>query len=101
MYLWHSLEEIEAESTAGEPCRITAEQRMRVRLAATSGIHQAKEVADIVWRGAGSTALLESGKFERRFRDIHAVTQQVQARQVHFETVGQFILGLNPDPPSH
>jgi hypothetical protein len=25
------------------------------------------------------------------------VTQQLQGRQAHFETVGQFLLGLDPD----
>jgi len=28
---------------------------------------------------------------------MHAVTQQIQGRQAHFETVGQFLLGLEPD----
>jgi hypothetical protein len=46
---------------------------------------------------AGGTAIFTSGPFDRRFRDIHAVTQQVQGRQAHFETVGQFLLGLEPD----
>ena len=35
--------------------------------------------------------------FDRGFRDIHAVTQQLQGRQAHFETVGQFMLGIEPD----
>ena len=26
-----------------------------------------------------------------------AVTQQLQGRQLHFETVGQYLLGLEPD----
>src|SRR5438105_10019960 len=30
-------------------------------------------------------------------RDIHTVSQQVQGRQVHFETVGQYLLALTPD----
>src|SRR5207248_5433322 len=30
-------------------------------------------------------------------RDIHTVSQQVQGRQEHFETVGQYLLGLTPD----
>ena len=38
-----------------------------------------------------------SRAFERRFRDLRAVTQQLQGRQAHFETVGQFLLGLEPD----
>jgi hypothetical protein len=28
---------------------------------------------------------------------MHAVSQQVQARQDHYETVGRFLLGLDTD----
>jgi len=28
---------------------------------------------------------------------MHAVTQPLQGRQAHFETVGQFVLDLSPD----
>ena len=54
-------------------------------------------MADIAYQAAGSSAIFTAGAFERRFRDIHAVTQQLQGRQAHFETVGQFLLGLDPD----
>ena len=74
---------------------------MRIRLAATHGIHQAKEVADIAYRAAGATAIFENEKFERRFRDIHAVTQQIQARQSQYETVGQYLLGVTDNPANY
>ena len=45
----------------------------------------------------GSTAIFESNPFERRFRDIHTVTQQQQGRKAHLQTVGAFLLGLPPD----
>jgi hypothetical protein len=45
----------------------------------------------------GSTAIFEAKPFERRFRDIHTVTQQLQGRQSHYESVGQVLLGLEPD----
>jgi hypothetical protein len=35
---------------------------------------------------------------EQRMRDLHAVAQQVQGRDDHFENVGRFLLGLDPDP---
>lgn len=101
MYLWRTLEEIEAESLAGGQGPLTADQRMRIRLAATNGIHQAKEAADIAYRAAGSTAIFENDAFERRFRDIHAVTQQIQARHTQLETVGQYLLGLNDNPGNY
>ena len=31
--------------------------------------------------------------FEQRFRDIHAVSQQVQGRRTNMQTVGQHLLG--------
>jgi alkylation response protein AidB-like acyl-CoA dehydrogenase len=78
---------------------ITLEHRMLIRLAATWAIHQARDVADTVYAAAGSTAIFQSQPFERRFRDMHAVTQQVQGRAAHFETAGQYLLGLDADNP--
>ena len=54
-------------------------------------------VVDIAYHAAGSTAIFEENPFERRFRDIHTVSQQLQGRQEHFENVGQYLLGLDPD----
>ena len=71
--------------------------RAQLRLATTYAIDQATEVAERVYRLAGATAIFESGVFERRFRDAHAVSQQVQGRHTNFETVGRFMLGLDVD----
>lgn len=90
--LHQALAEAEARPT------LDLEDRVSIRLAATFAIHQAKAVADFAYAEAGATAIFESGPFERRFRDIHAVTQQVQARKNHFETVGQHLMGLAPNP---
>jgi alkylation response protein AidB-like acyl-CoA dehydrogenase len=94
-WLYRSLEEItrEVERTG----HITLEQRMVIRLASTFAIHQSMRVVDMAYHAAGSTAIFEENPFERRFRDIHTVSQQVQGRQEHFETVGQHLLGLDPD----
>jgi alkylation response protein AidB-like acyl-CoA dehydrogenase len=78
---------------AGE---LNTDQRMRIRQAATYAIHQAKEVVDVAYHEAGATAIFDANPFERRFRDINTVTQQVQGRRSHFETVGQYLLGSEP-----
>jgi hypothetical protein len=44
-------------------------------------------------------AIFSTRPFERRFRDIHSVTQQIQGHPEHFETVGQVLLGRQPDRP--
>jgi len=41
---------------------------------------------------AGATAVFRSQPFERRFRDMHAIAQQIQARDSHYEDVGKGIL---------
>jgi len=77
--------------------RFSLDQRMGIRLAATHAIQEAVAVADIAYHAAGTTAIFDRNPFERRFRDIHALAQQVQARRSHFETVGQHLLGLETD----
>jgi indole-3-acetate monooxygenase len=77
--------------------RLGLDQRMAIRLAATHTIQEAVQVADSAYHAAGASAIFDNNPFERRFRDIHAVAQQVQARRAHFETVGRYLLGLDPD----
>ena len=69
------------------------ESRMRIRLATTYGIHEAKHAADVAYDLSGATAVYRSNGIERRFRDIHTVTQQMQGRKDHLQTVGGFMLG--------
>jgi alkylation response protein AidB-like acyl-CoA dehydrogenase len=72
-------------------------QRAMLKLAGTYATHQAKDVVDCAYHAAGATAIFESNPFERRFRDVHAVIQQVQGQYANFEMVGQVLLGL-PSP---
>ena len=94
-FLLRSIEEITTEvERAGH---ITLDQRMTIRLASTFAIHQSLQVVDTAYHAAGSTAIFEENPFERRFRDVHTVSQQLQGRQEHFETVGQHLLGLESE----
>ncbi|MGH7069974.1 MAG: acyl-CoA dehydrogenase family protein [Acetobacteraceae bacterium] len=77
--------------------RLTLEERTAIRLAATYVIHEATAVANFAYHWAGATAIFETSPFERRFRDIHAVAQQMQGRASHFETAGRLLLGLEAD----
>jgi len=54
-------------------------------------------VVDTCYGLAGSQAIFEDRPFERRFRDVHAVTQQLQGRKAHYELVGRYVLGLEPE----
>jgi alkylation response protein AidB-like acyl-CoA dehydrogenase len=71
---------------------LSEEHRAAIRLASTWTIHQAASVVDAAYHMAGATAVFKANRFERRFRDMHAIAQQIQARDTHYEDVGKNIL---------
>jgi alkylation response protein AidB-like acyl-CoA dehydrogenase len=73
---------------------ISLPQRAMLKLAGTYAIHASKDVVDTAYHAAGATAIFDVNAFERRFRDMHTLIQQVQAQFANFETVGQVLLGL-------
>jgi alkylation response protein AidB-like acyl-CoA dehydrogenase len=73
------------------------DHRIIIRMASTNAIHKAREAVDFAYNAAGATAIFESHPLERRFRDIHTVTQQLQGRLSHFETVGAWMMGADAD----
>jgi alkylation response protein AidB-like acyl-CoA dehydrogenase len=79
--------------------QLSEDHRIALRLASTWTIHQAASVVDAAYHMAGATAVFSANKFERRFRDMHAIAQQVQARDTHYEDVGKTILATDPPAP--
>jgi alkylation response protein AidB-like acyl-CoA dehydrogenase len=94
-FLIMSLQEI--WNTVAETGEVTLDHNATIRLASTWAIKQAREVVDELYHAAGATAIFNAQPFERRFRDIHTIAQQMQGAQRHFETVGEILLGLEPD----
>ena len=94
-FVLQSMADIWKHLTAG--ASITVAQRITVRMAATHAIHKAREAVDFAYNAAGATAIFENHPLERRFRDIHTVTQQLQGRLSHFETVGAWMMGADAD----
>jgi len=93
-------------TTAGEVWRdlargdaLTEQHRIALRIAATWTIHQSASVVDTAYHMAGATAVFSANKFERRFRDMHAIAQQIQARDTHYEDAGKAILFAHLDTP--
>ena len=68
-----------------------------IRLASTWAIQQSREIVNTLYHAAGSMAVFEEQPFEQRLRDIHTVAQQSQGRQLHYETVGQILFGMEPE----
>jgi alkylation response protein AidB-like acyl-CoA dehydrogenase len=76
---------------------MTERHAAMMRLASTWAIQQSREAVNTMFHCAGSVAVFEEQPFERRLRDIHTVSQQSQGRQLHYESVGQIMLGLPPE----
>ena len=72
-------------------------ERARVRLGCSQAIHCALEVADAVYKAAGTSAIFLGTPFERRFRDIHTLSQQIQSRDAHFQDVGRVMFNGDPE----
>jgi alkylation response protein AidB-like acyl-CoA dehydrogenase len=87
--------EIWKKVSAGD--KLSVDHRITIRMASTNAIHRSREAVDFAYNAAGATAIFENHPLERRFRDIHTVTQQLQGRLSHFETVGAWILGADAD----
>ncbi|MBV8738967.1 MAG: acyl-CoA dehydrogenase family protein [Alphaproteobacteria bacterium] len=82
---------------AEETAPIDVPDRACARLAGSHAITNAAAVADWTYKAAGVDAIFPGSPFERRFRDMHTVTQQIQSRDAHYESVGQVLLGQPPE----
>lgn len=96
-YLYTTAGEVWRDLARGEP--LTEQHRIALRIAATWTIHQSAAVVDTAYHMAGATAVFAANKFERRFRDMHAIAQQIQARDTHYEDAGKAILASNLGTP--
>ena len=86
-----------AQKTAAQKNRaLTTEERINLRLAATHTIRMAAQVVDLAYNLCGSDAIFETNPIQRQFQDIHVITQHAQGRLTHYETAGQYFLGLEP-----
>jgi indole-3-acetate monooxygenase len=89
-YIYSTAAEVWRDLEAAGP--MTEAHRISMRIAATWTIHQSTSVVDTVYHMAGATAVFAANPFERRFRDMHTIAQQIQARDTHYEDAGRAIL---------
>jgi len=84
-----------------EPIRATGmttlAQRATLRTATTFALRKSAEVVDTTYNLAGATAAFESHPLQRYFQDAHVITQHVQSRMSHYQLIGSYYLGLDPD----
>ena len=94
-YLYATAAEVWRDLVRGDA--FTETHRCALRLASTFTIHQSRSVVETAYHMAGATAVFRANPFERRFRDMHTIAQQIQGRDSHYEDVGKVILSVSLD----
>jgi len=93
-FLHEMIEEHWEVAKSGEPFPLPL--RAQLRTSITWAMNQARDVANYAYHASGTNGIFEANAFERRFRDMHTVSQQGQGHKSNFEAAGQAFLGMTP-----
>jgi alkylation response protein AidB-like acyl-CoA dehydrogenase len=94
-FLMQAVDELWSELESNPPA--TMERRAVLRVASTHAIRLAAQIVENIYSASGATAVFEGSLIQRHFQDIHVITQHLQGRLSHYETVGQYWLGVPID----
>lgn len=83
----------DAEATLARGDRLSTRQHTLIRLGMIHVTWAAHEVAQFVYRSAGTFAL-RAGRIQQLFRDMHAGTQHVVASPPVYQAIGRELAGL-------
>lgn len=86
------------ERATTTPERLTLGDLAMLRLSYVTAADNAAQATELVRRCAGSSAVYESDRIERCWRDAHVVPAHVMVSPRGFERVGRVLLGLEPLP---
>jgi alkylation response protein AidB-like acyl-CoA dehydrogenase len=87
--------EASATALAGDP--FTPEHRARIRGSGVWAADTAAAVVDMAYRAGGGSSLYRSSPLQRRFRDVHALTQHFLVKLDSLTTVGAVMAGQDVD----
>lgn len=73
--------------------------KAKLQLGATNAVMGSAQSVDYVHDIVGASGIREEYGFEKHFRDIHCITQHGFINTAKLESVGQIMLGLEPEWP--
>ena len=91
---YESMRKAYAIAERGEP--LTREAKLACQLAACHGADACAEAVRLVHEVAG-TSSIRKGPLERRFRDVHTLTQHASKSAARYASVGQVLFGVPTD----
>jgi indole-3-acetate monooxygenase len=93
--LYAEAAEVWATALARDP--VTPEHRARIRASGVWAADSAAAVVDMAYRAGGGSSLYRSSPLQRRFRDVHALTQHFLVKLDSLTTVGAVMAGQEVD----
>jgi alkylation response protein AidB-like acyl-CoA dehydrogenase len=96
-FFFNAFEEAWQEAVADRP--ITLASKGRMQLAMTHAVLECAKAVSLIHEIAGASGIREEYSFERYFRDIHVITQHGFLSASKLESIGQILLGLDPEWP--
>jgi indole-3-acetate monooxygenase len=86
-----------AWGTAVAGAAFTPEHRARIRSAITWAATTAASVVDMAYHAGGGSSIYAASPLQRRFRDVHAITQHFLVKLDTFTTAGAVLAGAEAD----
>jgi alkylation response protein AidB-like acyl-CoA dehydrogenase len=80
---------------AAQKGRVPVALRRDLRLATTHAVNESVAVVDAMYTLAGGSAIYQSSRLQRLFRDIHVATQHIMVAPATLETAGRLFLGVD------
>ena len=77
--------------------QLSEQQRFRLRIAATHTIRRSRDITDRLYNLCSTDSIYRSNDIQRRFQDIHVISQHLQGRSENYQTVAQYLMGLPYD----
>ena len=68
------------------------EELAELRLASTHAIRTSEQIIKKLYSLLGSSAIFKFNDIQRYFQDINAISQQIQGRMSHYETIGDYYI---------
>ncbi len=76
--------------------KIPLDGKATLRLAAAHATWSAVDAVDRLYHAAGGTAIYQTSRLQKCFRDVHVSTQHAMVGQQIFEVAGKVMLGIDP-----
>ncbi|MDD2759681.1 MAG: hypothetical protein PHH11_05260 [Methylomonas sp.] len=96
-FLFETFEEAWQCASAGQSITLAAKGRMQ--LAMTHAVQECAKAVGLIQEIAGASAIREEYQFAQHFRDVHVIAQHGFINAAKLESVGQILLGVEPEWP--